>query len=190
MLRLPAHSSPSHCPPPRAHLPEPTNLSPPTRAHQEDTPAKISAPTCFASPPRFSSLITVIPLSQPWISRHQPKSDRASWQWATQPVVSSNIFQTSTSIISHHHKNSQKGSRQFMSIFSEQCHPHGPEAGVCCTSCNSSQEENQPSHSSSVQHDLLQICEIAFCLIAFFGTMMTLAPIYCRFCFWLCHKIE
>jgi hypothetical protein len=47
-----------------------------------------------------------------------------------------------------------------------------------------------PSLPHSITKRLLQICEIAFCLKALFGTMMTLAPIYCTSCFWLCHKFD
>ena len=44
-----------------------------------------------------------------------------------------------------------------------------------------------PSLPHSIMKRLLQIREIAFCLKALFGIMMTLAPIYYMFCFWLCH---
>ncbi len=178
MLCLLAYSTPSHCPPPRAH--------------QNATGDKFSAPAACSLVHRDDPLKpTGIPLPHHKNCPHQPKGDHASWQWATQPIVSSNMFQTSMSIISHHHKT--RGKEADISCLSSVTIAtliYRKQGFVALHAILVKKRISLPSLPHSITKRLLQIHEITFCLKALFGIMVTLAPIYCTFCFWLCHKFD
>ena len=135
-------------------------------------------------PPRRSTQTYWDSSTTPWHRPHQPKGDHTSLQWTTQPIVSSNMFQTSTSIISRHRKT------------------HGKEADVSCLSSVTiatliyrkqgfvvllailvKKRISLTILPHSITKILLPICEIAFCPKALFGIMVTLALIYLTFCF-------
>ena len=88
-------------------------------------------------------------------------------------------------------QNSWKGSRRFVSIINHHCHPRLQKAGVVALHAILVKKRiSLTSLPHSITKRLLQIREIDFCLKALFGIMVTLAPIYCTFCFWLRHEFN
>ena len=156
----------------------PTTPSPP-KCHRWQI---FSPNSMLPSPPQQSTQTHWDSSTTPWHCTHQPKGDHASWQWATQPLVSSNMFQTSMSIISHHRKTRGKDADvSCLSSVTIATLIYKKQGFAALHAILVKKRISLTSLPHSITKKLLQIREIAFCLKALFGIMVTLAPIYCTF---------